>query len=69
MTPLAVVGTTQFLILGLIAIIPLIAIVDILRNEFTGYNKIVWLIAVVFVPAVGVILYFLIGVKQKLQKD
>mgnify|MGYP001588468895 CR=1 FL=1 len=31
----------------------LIALVDILRNEFTGYNKIVWLLAVVFVPLIG----------------
>ncbi|MFZ3123272.1 MAG: PLD nuclease N-terminal domain-containing protein [Thermodesulfovibrionales bacterium] len=43
----------------------LIAFVDILRNEFTGSNKIVWLIAVILVPFIGPIAYFFIGRKQK----
>ena len=37
------------------------ALVDILKNEFTGYNKIIWLIVVILVPLVGFILYYFIG--------
>lgn len=46
----------------------LIAFVDILRSEFTGSNKIVWLIAVILVPFIGPIAYFFIGRKQKVKK-
>ena len=46
----------------------LIAFVDILRSEFTGSNKIVWLIAVILVPVIGPIAYFFIGRKQKVKK-
>ena len=41
------------------------AIVDILKSEFTGSNKVIWLVAVVFIPLLGSILYFSIGRGQK----
>jgi len=46
-------------------------IIDVLRNEFTGYNKIVWLLAIVFIPFLGGLLYLIMGGKQKIlsQKD
>ena len=40
-------------------------LVDILRNEFTGNNKLIWVLVVLFGSVVGAILYFLIGSKQK----
>jgi hypothetical protein len=36
------------------------ALIDILKNEFTGYNKIIWLLAVIFLPLAGTILYYFI---------
>ena len=42
------------------------ALIDILRNEFTGTNKLIWLLLVIFLPLLGVICYFFIGMKQKL---
>jgi len=47
----------------------LIAFVDILKSEFTGSNKIVWLLAVILVPLVGPIAYFFIGRKQKVKGE
>ena len=44
----------------------IIALVDILKNEFSGQNKIAWLLVVLFTNIFGAILYFLIGRKQKL---
>jgi hypothetical protein len=41
-------------------------LVDILRSEFTGNNKLIWLVAVILVPVIGVILYLLIGRGQRL---
>ena len=45
-----------------------IAFVDVLRSEFTGSNKIVWLIVVILLPFVGPIAYFFIGRKQKVKE-
>jgi hypothetical protein len=51
----------------LICILPtIIALIDIVRNEFTGNNKIVWLLVVLFGNFLGAVLYFIIGRKQKL---
>lgn len=43
----------------------IIAFISVLRNEFTGNNKLIWLLAVVFVPLIGSIAYFFIGKKQR----
>lgn len=40
-------------------------LVDLLRNEFTGYNKIIWLLTIIMLPPLGSILYIFIGRKQK----
>lgn len=44
----------------------IIAFIDILKSEFSGNNKIVWLLAVIFVPFIGAIAYLIIGRKQKI---
>ncbi|GGE30065.1 PLDc N-terminal domain-containing protein [Psychroflexus planctonicus] len=44
----------------------IIALVDILRNEFTSNNKLVWVLVVLLGNFLGAILYFFIGRKQKL---
>ena len=43
----------------------IIAFISVLRNEFTENNKLIWLLAVVFVPLIGSIAYFFIGKKQR----
>ena len=60
----AVVGGGIFALGGLAAWIW--ALIDILKNEFYGPNKLVWLLLVIFLPVVGVICYYFIGMKQKL---
>ncbi len=44
----------------------IIALVDILKSEFKGNNKIVWILVVLFTNFFGAILYFLIGREQKI---
>ena len=58
---------TILFLLGFIPII--IAFIDILKNEFTGYNKLIWLLAVLFAPLIGSITYFIIGKKQRILKN
>jgi Tfp pilus assembly major pilin PilA len=47
----------------------MVALVDIIRSDFTGNNKVIWLLIVLLVPLIGMILYFLIGKKQKIDKN
>jgi hypothetical protein len=61
---LGIIGAWQII---LICILPtIIALIDIVRNEFTGNNKIVWLLVVLFGNFLGAVLYFIIGRKQRL---
>jgi len=46
----------------------ILAFIDILRSDFGGNNKIVWLLAVIFVPFLGPIAYFVVGRKQRIAK-
>lgn len=48
------------------AILFIVALVDILRSEFQGYNKFIWVMVVIFLPIIGAILYFVIGKNQKI---
>lgn len=64
------IGLIELLLVTfLIGFLPFIfAFIDILKNEFTGNNKLIWVIVVLFVPLIGSIAYFFIGTKQKLKK-
>jgi phospholipase D-like protein len=44
------------------------SIFDILKNEFTGYNKSIWILALIFFPPIGVLLYLFIGKNKKIPK-
>lgn len=67
---LGFIGPQEIILLLLLSvflfILPIIALVDIVKNEFEGNNKIVWVLIVIFFNIIGSILYFLIGRKQKL---
>ena len=72
MIHLGMVGPWQIiiLILLLLSIIPtLIALIDILKSKFEGNDKIIWVLVVLFFNLIGVILYFVIGSKQKIKNN
>ncbi|HOP86863.1 MAG TPA: PLDc N-terminal domain-containing protein [Syntrophorhabdaceae bacterium] len=52
--------------MGFLAVLWLWALIDILRSNFSGMNKIIWLLLIIFIPLLGMILYFAIGKKQKI---
>ncbi|MEL4307485.1 PLDc N-terminal domain-containing protein [Joostella sp. CR20] len=64
--PWQIILTLVFLALAFLP--TLIALIDILKNEFSGNNKIVWLLVVLLLNFFGAILYFIIGREQKLKK-
>lgn len=69
---LAFIGPAELIIILLVSlfllILPLIALIDILRSDFNGNNKLIWVIVVIFFNLLGSILYFLMGRNQKLKK-
>ncbi|SDH34672.1 PLD nuclease N-terminal domain-containing protein [Winogradskyella thalassocola] len=67
---LGMIGAWQLILILVVlflGILPMIiALVDILKSEFKGNNKIVWILVVLFANFFGAILYFLIGREQKI---
>lgn len=54
------------LLILLIGIVPaIIALIDILKSEFKGNNKLIWVLVVILFNFFGAVLYFLIGKEQK----
>lgn len=66
MTYFLMIGALQLmLITALFLGFTIFALIDILRSEFTGNNKIVWVLVVLLTNFLGAILYFFIGRQQK----
>lgn len=61
------IGILEMLLILFILLLPVFALVDILKSKFTGYNKLIWVVVVIFSNTIGAILYFLIGKHQKIQ--
>lgn len=51
------------LIALLILIIDIVVVLDILKSDKDNEKKMLWIIAVVFLPVLGPILYYFIGKK------
>jgi hypothetical protein len=46
----------------------LIALIDVLRNDFKGQNeKLIWILAILFIFFLGPVLYLAIGRKNKIK--
>jgi hypothetical protein len=57
--------SVQAAIIGILFLIWMACLLDIVRFEFRGNNKLIWFIAVTFIPVAGWILYLFIGRRQK----
>lgn len=42
-------------------------LIDIIKHEFTGYNKIIWILVLFFFPILGAILYLIFGRSQRIK--
>ena len=60
-------GGYEMMLILAITLLPLVALIDILRSKFEPINKLIWVIVVVFMNILGAVLYFLIGRKQKVK--
>ncbi|WP_282053671.1 PLD nuclease N-terminal domain-containing protein [Maribacter luteus] len=66
-------GIWQILILIIIAVLaiaPVVAIIDIAKGRFKGSNdKLIWILVVLFLNPLGTLLYFLMGKDQKIREN
>lgn len=62
---LGFIGPWQIILLLLFFILPIIALIDVIKSEFEGNNKLIWVLVILFFNFIGSILYFIIGAKQK----
>ncbi|MDF1576724.1 MAG: PLDc N-terminal domain-containing protein [Bacteroidales bacterium] len=58
---------TLFVVL-FIFLIPLLALISALMNDFPGNEKIIWVLIILFLPFLGSVLYFLIGRNQRMSR-
>ncbi len=67
-----IIGSQEIVVILLIVIVtllfPVLALIDILKNEFEGNNKLIWILVVLFLWIIGAVLYYFIGRKQKIKK-
>ena len=68
---LGMIGPWQILLILIFGIfgliLPIIALIDIVRHEFSGSNKIVWVLIVIFFNFLVSILYFIVGRNQRIK--
>ncbi len=66
-------GIWQILILIIIAVLaiaPIVAIIDITKGRFKGANdRLIWILVVLFLNPLGTLLYFLMGKDQKISEN
>ncbi len=66
------IGVTSAVFVSVIVLIglllPLLALISIVRNDFQGSDKLVWVLIVLFLPFLGSILYFLLGRSQRIKR-
>jgi hypothetical protein len=64
-------GVTEIImvliVIGLLFLLPIIAIIDIVRSKFEGNYGILMVLVVIFVPIIGSIIYFLNAPSRKLK--
>ena len=49
------------LVILFIFLLPLLALISVLMNDFPGNEKVIWVLIIIFLPFLGSVLYFLIG--------
>ncbi len=58
-----------FIILSILAVgllVPIIALIDVIRSDFRSANdKLIWVIVILFLNIIGAVLYWFIGRNQR----
>ena len=64
------IGITEIVLilffLSIVFILPLVALIDIIKSKFHGNDAILLALIVIFVPLIGPIIYFILGPSKKI---
>lgn len=60
-------GIGELIATLLVFILPLMALIDVLKSKFEQNNKLIWLLVILFLNIIGTLLYLFIGRKQKIK--
>ena len=66
MIKLGMIGPWQIILILFGIVIPIIALIDVLRNDFTKNNKLIWILVILFTGLIGTLIYLMVGTKQKI---
>lgn len=58
----------HIILLLCVCLIPIIPLIDVIRNDFTKNNKIIWVLLILFTGLLGTLLYLMFGIQQKIKK-
>lgn len=58
---------TLFIIFFII-LLPILALISVLMNDFHGNDKVMWVLIIIFLPFLGSLLYFLIGRNRRINR-
>ena len=53
----------------LVLLFPLMALVSVLKNDFPGNDKIIWVLVIIFLPFFGSLLYFAVGRSRQIKRQ
>lgn len=56
------------LVILFIFLLPLLALISVLMNEFHGNDKIMWVLIIILLPFLGSVLYFAIGRDRRINR-
>lgn len=60
-------GIGELIATLVVFILPLMALIDVLKSKFEQNNKLIWLLVILFLNIIGTLLYLFIGRKQKIK--
>jgi len=49
------------IIIGFALILPIIALISVLSNQFPNNEKLIWVLVIIFAPLMGALIYFMTG--------
>lgn len=65
--PSGTIGIWQVILLATV-LLPIAALISILKNDFKKNDKLIWILVALFLPFFGSILYFIIGRPKRIKK-
>ncbi len=54
--------------IGFAIILPILALISVVSNQFRNNEKLIWVLVVLFAPVIGSIIYFIVGRPKRIRQ-